>query len=146
MLTCTKRYHDIPFAHRQHHHEGHCSLIHGHNWSFVFIFGCRETDPNGFVVDFGKLKFIKRWLSETFDHACVFNRSDPLREALVSTVPEAWKAVVVPDCSCEGLARFAFDQVDPMVREATGGRAFVSEVVVFEDTRNSAAYKPDRDG
>ena len=144
MLTCTKRYPDIPFAHRQHRHDGHCALVHGHNWTFVFTFGCRETDGNGFVVDFGKLKFIKRWLQETFDHACVFNEADPLRETLVSAAPQAWKAVVLPDCSCEGLARYAFDQIDQRVRTETAERAYVTSVTVREDERNAATYAPAR--
>jgi len=140
MLTCEKIYADIPFAHRQHKHDGHCAFVHGHNWTFVFTFGCRETDANGFVVDFGKLKFIKRWLEDTFDHACVFNDSDPLREQLVAGAPEAWKVAVVPDCSCEGLARFICAHVGQLVRERTEGRAFVIAVEVREDARNSARY------
>lgn len=144
MLSCTKFYRDIPFAHRQHHHDGHCALVHGHNWSFGFTFGCLETDENGFVVDFGKLKFVKRYLTDTFDHACVFNADDPAREALVAAAPEAWKVVVVEGCSCEGIARHVFDAIAPMVREATDGRAFLVSVDVQEDRRNSARYAPAR--
>ena len=143
MLTCEKIYPDIPFAHRQHRHDGHCAFVHGHNWAFVFTFGCHETDACGFVVDFGKLKFIRRWLEDTFDHACVFNESDPLREALVAAAPGAWKPVVLDDCSCEGLARYVFGQVDAQVRAETGGRAFVVAVEVREDGRNSARYARD---
>ena len=58
-LTCTKTYFDVPFAHRQHLHDGHCSFVHGHNWDIRVTFGCERTDENGFVVDFGKLKFLK---------------------------------------------------------------------------------------
>ena len=63
-LTCTKTYFDVPFAHRQHLHDGHCSFIHGHNWDIRVTFGCERTDENGFVVDFGKLKFLKAWIEE----------------------------------------------------------------------------------
>ena len=52
MLTCKKSYRDIPFAHRQHHHDGHCAFIHGHNWDITLTFACSKTDANGFVVDF----------------------------------------------------------------------------------------------
>ena len=57
MITCTKRYDNLPFAHRQPNHEGHCSLIHGHNWSFEFEFKASKLDGNGFVIDFGDLKW-----------------------------------------------------------------------------------------
>jgi 6-pyruvoyltetrahydropterin/6-carboxytetrahydropterin synthase len=140
ILTCEKIYPDIPFAHRQHRHDGHCAFVHGHNWSFVLTFGCRETDACGFVVDFGKLKFLKRWLEDTFDHACVFNADDPLRETLAGAAPEAWKVLIVPDCSCEGLARFVFEKADALVRAETSDRAHVVAVEVREDARNSARY------
>ncbi len=68
MITCSKLYKDIPFAHRQPYHDGHCYFIHGHNWDFQFEFGCEYLDTDGFVIDFGKLKFIKEYI-ENYDHA-----------------------------------------------------------------------------
>lgn len=143
MLTCRKVYRDIPFAHRQHHHAGHCSLIHGHNWAFAFTFACAEADANGFVVDFGGLGFIREWITQNLDHACVFNRTDPLREALVAAVPGAWKVYLVDSCSCEGLARHLFSEIDPLVRAQTQGRVWLTRVEVEEDSRNSAAFEPE---
>jgi hypothetical protein len=34
-----------------------------------------------------------------------------------------------------------FDVFDPMVREHTGGRAYLVEVAVIEDSKNSGAYR-----
>ncbi|HEX9785958.1 MAG TPA: 6-carboxytetrahydropterin synthase [Opitutaceae bacterium] len=143
MVTCSKIYHDIPFAHRQHRHAGHCALVHGHNWSFRFTFGAHRLDENGFVVDFGRMKFIRIWLEQQFDHACVFNRDDPLREAIVAAAPTVYKVVVLDNCSCEGLAEHVFRAIDPLVREYSDGRAFLVEVEVHEDSRNCAAFRPD---
>ncbi len=140
MLTCKKTYSDIPFAHRQHLHDGHCAFVHGHNWAFTITFGCHKTDENGFVVDFGKLKFIKRWIEENLDHACVFNESDPLREQLVAASPGAWKPYLVQNCSCEGLAQHLHSVFDRLVRRDTADRVFVLSVEVVEDSRNSATY------
>jgi 6-pyruvoyltetrahydropterin/6-carboxytetrahydropterin synthase len=145
MLTCKKTYTDIPFAHRQHHHDGHCALIHGHNWGISLTFGCKETDENGFVVDFGKLKYLKKWIEANLDHACLLNEDDPLREKIVAGAPEVWKVYVVPNCSSEGLAQHIFDVFDPMVREQTGNRAFILSVEVVEDSKNSAVYTPEPD-
>lgn len=142
MITCRKTYADVPFAHRQHHHDGHCALIHGHNWSFTLTFGCHEADSNGFVVDFGKLKFIKQWIEQKLDHACVFNESDPLREQIVASCPGAWKVYLVPSCSCEGLAQHLFKVFDHLVREQTADRAFLVSVEVVEDSKNSATFVP----
>lgn len=142
MMTCRKVYEDIPFAHRQHKHDGHCALIHGHNWSFAFTFGCYERDANGFVIDFGKLRFIREEIERRFDHACLFAEDDPLRETIVRSAPEAFKTFVLPNCSSEGLCEYLFDFFDAQVRARTQGRVFLVGVEVVEDQRNSAAYFP----
>ncbi len=95
MLTCSKTYPDIPFAHRQHLHEGHCAFVHGHNWSITLTFACAQPDANGFVVDFGRLKYIRQWIDKNLDHACLFNADDPMREVLLEAAPTVWKATYI---------------------------------------------------
>ncbi|MEM9160667.1 MAG: 6-carboxytetrahydropterin synthase [Verrucomicrobiota bacterium] len=144
MFTCQKTYADVPFAHRQHMHEGHCAFIHGHNWSFTFVFGCRELDECGFVLDFGKLKGIKRWIDDNLDHACLFNEDDPMRERFMEMKDElgrpVFKSYVLDRCSSEGLAKHLYDVATPIVRDQTEGRAFIVSVNVTEDAKNSATY------
>jgi 6-pyruvoyltetrahydropterin/6-carboxytetrahydropterin synthase len=142
VFTCSKIYADIPFAHRQHRHPGHCAFIHGHNWSFTFTFACHELDANGFVIDFGDLKYIRRWFDQHLDHACVFNHDDPARGQILAAAPFAYKPYVVDNCSAEGLALHLHGVVDALVRKETRGRVFVTEVRVDEDARNSATYRP----
>ncbi len=146
MTTCTKRYTDIPFAHRQPDHAGHCRFIHGHNWSFEFEFVCREKDECGFVVDFGNLQPLKDWLAR-LDHALVLNASDPLvktlalQEVLAFTMGDGGgqlNLLTVPDCSCEGLAEWALVEADRIVGAMTQGRVAVRRCTVFEDSKNSA--------
>lgn len=147
MITCTKAYPNLPFAHRQPNHRGHCALIHGHNWTFIFTFYATHLDACGFVVDFGKLKFLREWIEERFDHTLVLNATDPqlryLRQALDSQpgdrgVGALAKLVVVPDCSSEGLAAYLLREVDALLRENTEGRVGVCKVEVVEDEKNSA--------
>ncbi len=142
MITCSKIYTDIPFAHRQHRHDGHCSLIHGHNWSFELTFACHELDDNGFVVDFGNLRFIRDWIEGNLDHACVFSHDDPLADQLIAAGGSAvWKVYRLDCCSCEGLARHLFDVFDAMVRRETADRVFLVAIKVAEDSRNSADWR-----
>lgn len=142
MLTCQKIFTDVPFAHRQHQHDGHCALIHGHNWNISITFGCHQTDDNGFVVDFGKLKFLRSWIEENLDHACVLNLDDPIREKLVAAAPEVWKILLVKCCSCEGIAEHLYHVFDDMVKKNTSGRAFVLAIQVGEDSKNTATFAP----
>lgn len=174
MITCSKEYRDIPFGHRQPNHDGHCALIHGHNWGVKFSFAAKTLDRSGFVVDFGKLKGIKDMLNE-FDHALVLNETDPYATHLMAILGDhnARLAIggshfanayqdafygydgmqgdgpsekplanikLIPDCSCEGIARYWFHKADKIVRDMTNGRAYVVLCEVFEDEKNSASY------
>lgn len=159
MITCTKRYDNFPFAHRQHMHEGHCRFIHGHNWSFEFEFVTQCLDANGFVIDFGKLKWLKDYLTEMFDHTLLLNRDDPalnyLQDGLVNHIgaPESVVPMfpfadirVVPNAGAEGLAKFIFREVSTLLEEETktrsAGPVRLKRVTVFEDDRNSATFAP----
>ena len=150
-ITCTKTYPDLPFAHRQPKHDGHCALLHGHNWAFTFEFATEQLDECGFVIDFGKLGFLKSWLNERFDHTLVLNEDDPwlaFMQFHLSDVTDPQrpsngctnlaKIITLPDCSCEGLAAWLLEHVGALIAEHTAGRVRVSSVIVIEDSKNSA--------
>lgn len=137
-ITCTKRYDDLPFAHRQPKHDGHCAWIHGHNWSFAFTFYASILDECGFVIDFGKLKWLKAWLLERFDHTLLLNTDDPKHDELTASLAGLSRIITVPDCSCEGLAAWLLSQVNTLMLEHTNGRVGVLSVVVIEDSKNHA--------
>jgi len=143
MFTCTKVYRDVPFAHRQHRHNGNCSFIHGHNWGIGLEFGCKQLDERGFVVDFGGLAYIKTWIDQNLDHACLLAADDPEREALLKSHHKLFKSLIVPSASTEGIAQFLFNILDPMVRKESQGRAWLIAVHLYEDSKNSARYQPD---
>jgi len=152
MFTVKKVYRDLPAAHRQPTHEGHCRFIHGHNWEFHISFGCDTRDKNGFVIDVGALGFVKDFLVAKFDHTLLLNGDDPLLPLLEQTIGEddedgyCAKIVVVQNCGMEGLAQYVFEKVDqfiysqgPVLMER-GVR--VLAVTCFEDSKNSACYCP----
>ena len=141
MITCTKKYTDFPFAHRQPNHKGHCRLIHGHNWSFEFEFGATELDGNGFVIDFGGLKPVKDLLTELFDHTLVLNADDPHIDNFEENLAFFAKIITVPNCGAEGLAEYLQELVDNTVSKITEGRVRVMRCTVYEDSKNSATFK-----
>lgn len=161
-VSITKSFADLPFAHRQHLHKGHCSLIHGHNWTFDLTFVCDQLDENGFIVDFGKLRPVRKWLEEKFDHTLVLNATDPwlgfLKFHLVDVTDpnrsengcrHLAKVTVVPNCGAEGLGAYVLDGVNRLlagklhIRDddwvSRGLR--VSAVTVHEDGKNSATVR-----
>ena len=146
--TCSKVFGEFPFAHRQHNHDGHCALIHGHNWNFKITFAADKLDLNEFVVDFGKLKWIRSWLDSNFDHTLVLNADDPLLEYLKNGLlsKSLAKIVEVPNGGAEGLARWILEQLNAALSGTSAGvpqewvdrHVRVIAVEVFEDSKNSA--------
>lgn len=167
--TCSKIFADFPFAHRQHNHDGHCALIHGHNWAFRLTFEADTLeDGTEFVVDFGKLKWIKEWLCQNFDHTLVLNANDPHLDYLkavlcMSNMAERQditappvnfaKLVVVPNCGAEGLARWILEELNAAFAKESNGvpadwvkrNVRVRAVEVLEDERNSATVTAGHD-
>ncbi len=138
MITCSKTYYNIPFAHRQPLHGGHCQYVHGHNWAIKFTFLAKERDENGFVIDFGKLHFIKDWIDQKLDHALLICKSDPYVEYFTKNASILWKLHLVDDASCEGLCDYIHEQFKRAVTFETNGRVVIKSVEVFEDDKNSA--------
>ena len=143
MHTCSKTYRDIPLGHRQPFHEGHCSRIHGHNWSIKLTFASTELDSNGFVVDFGKLRYLKEWIDQNLDHACAISSKDPHLESMKQWEEDGLiQLLIIESASCEGIAQHLFEVFDPMVREHTSDRAWITSIELEEDSKNSATYAP----
>ena len=138
MITCSKTYYNIPFAHRQPLHEGHCQYVHGHNWAIKFTFIAKERDENGFVLDFGKLKFIKEWIDKNLDHALLICENDSHLEYFKAHASILWKLHILPDASCEGLCKYIEEQFRRAVTFESNGRVAIKSVEVFEDDKNSA--------
>lgn len=148
MLTVTKQYRDFPAAHRQPNHDGHCRLIHGHNWGWDITFACEVLDANGFVVDVGKLKPIKERLTELFDHTLLLNASDPIVDEVFAGPLFSGRlatVVLVPNCGMEGLAKFVFEEANVVLArdfaaDVEKRKLKVVSVTCWEDSKNSSTY------
>lgn len=145
--TVTKQYRDLPAAHRQHNHDGHCRFVHGHNWGFDITLTCDKLDDNGFVVDVGKLKAIKDFLNHWFDHTLLINDTDPWKDRYLDAHTDGLVDVrIVSNCGMEELARFVLESVAmlPLMlcADAQLRGLRVDEVVVWEDSKNRSCYRP----
>lgn len=140
MITVKKLYKDYPAAHRQHNHNGHCSLIHGHNWSFEFEFACDELEEGtGFVVDFGKLSQLKGMLTTSFDHTILLSPQDPQFKFFCDH--PLFDVRAVPNTSCEGLAQYLLLKVNETLFYNNDRGVKVIALTVYEDSKNSATYR-----
>lgn len=138
----TKTFADLPCAHRQWRHDGHCAFVHGYSRSFYFEFAAAELSETHFVVDFGGLKPLRAWLEAWFDHTLLLCEDDPLLPAFRALEAQgAADLRVLPSVSMEYCARLAWAQANALLREQSGGRAWCEAVECRENPKNSAWYR-----
>ena len=71
---------DWCMGHRIMGHEGRCRRLHGHNYRATVWVKSSRLDDNGFVIDFGELKAVEKWVDEYWDHRVLLFKDDPLVE------------------------------------------------------------------
>ena len=139
VIESSKTFRNFPCAHRRFRHDGHCAWVHGYSRSFTLWFRTNEVTDNGFVMDFGKLKPVKAWLEDTFDHTLLLDTGDPLiPQFRVIEEQGGCKLVVFDDVGMEGTCAYVKDWVDRWLEAETGGRVWLHSVEVRENDKNSA--------
>jgi 6-pyruvoyltetrahydropterin/6-carboxytetrahydropterin synthase len=120
----------------------HCHLLHGYSLAFRFTFGCDRLDNKNWVVDFGGLKPLKKWLEDHFDHKTAVDINDPHLDKLKELEKHDLAEIVEFDgVGAEMFAKHAFDFADKLIREQTDNRCYVVEVECMEHGANSAIYR-----
>lgn len=143
--TSTKYLKEIgPCAYRNWKSDSDCYLLHGYDRSFKFVFGCKNLDKQGFVVDFGGImRDIKRQLEYWFDHTVILQADDPMVGAFRKIEKLGHLRLnTFPLISCEGLAEFVGEFVDATIKKSTQNRSWLISCEMIEAEKNSAIYKP----
>ena len=140
----SKRIGPISTGHRQWKDDGHCRFIHGYGRYVEFTFACNERDEKGWVMDFGNLKSVRKWLEREWDHRLLVAHDDPqipLLEVLndhgvayLKIMPKEYGPGIEDSC------RYVYDKVSPMIAELTDGRVWIEKVRVYEHENNWAEY------
>jgi len=140
--TSTKTFSNLPCSHRSWRHKGHCAFIHGYSRSYTFYFTANELNENNFVVDFGSLKELKKWLEHMFDHTLLIDEDDPERKLLEDMHKRGICDLrVLPSCSMEGSAKYVYEYVNKLIKKSTKNRAWCYKVEARENDKNSAIYE-----
>ena len=140
----TKRFGPITTGHRQWRDKGHCSYIHGYGRYVRLTFEASKLDKCGWVMDFGVLRDIKRWIESEWDHNVLIAADDPL-------IPELKKLEevggiylnILPDGYYPGIeesCRYLYDMINPMIKEKTNNRVEITRVEIWEHENNHAEY------
>lgn len=156
LFKSTKTFNNLPCSHQQWQDSddsgvfgtGHCAQTHGYSRSVSFEFSCTEVDDYGWVVGFGSLKPVKRWLEFMFDHTSLWEASDPRLSEVIefndSLFTPAYNIRVMPTgVSMEQTALFVAMNVNPYILSETGNRCWISRVEVRENDKNSGILEMD---
>jgi 6-pyruvoyltetrahydropterin/6-carboxytetrahydropterin synthase len=125
----------------------HCSLLHGYSIGVRLVFECDALDERNWVMDFGGLKDLSKWLEHMFDHTVLIAENDPDLELFRSLPDTVADVRIVPAVGCERFAELIYGKTCELLEQAreTGAllnpTARVKSVEVFEHGANSAIYE-----
>jgi 6-pyruvoyltetrahydropterin/6-carboxytetrahydropterin synthase len=139
----TKRFTGFPCTHRQWRAESHCRFVHGYSREFYFEFASKELTKEGWVVDFGGLKDLKKWLEHVFDHTFLVAQDDPHMEDFKKLDQTgAIQLRVLPNPGMEGTALYVYEEASKILKKLYGDRAWITLVEVSENEKNTAQFIP----
>lgn len=139
----TKSFTGFPCTHRQWRANSHCKFVHGYSREFHFEFAASELTVEGWVVDFGGLKEIKKWLEQIFDHTFLVSQDDPELETFKALDQRgALQLRVLPNPGMEGTAEYVYYEASKILTSLYGKRAWITKVEVCENEKNSAIFEP----
>lgn len=152
-IRSTKAWHKLPCAHAQWFDKeedgspGECASWHGYDRSVIMTFA-GEPDEMGWIVPFGGLRTVKKFLEYYFDHTAVIPANDPRIDDILSLNakmdPPMFKHRVLPyGVSMEMSSMFIWEQANPYVVELTEGRCYVEKVECIEHDSNAAFIEVD---
>ncbi len=125
-------------AFRQWKADSHCSLIHGYSLGFEVTFEAEELDERNWVIDFGDLGYLKKFLEEYFDHTTVVAQDDPHLEQFKTLADLGIsELVILHNTGCEMFAQHVFEFCEEQYNDH---RVRVVSVRCFEHGANSALF------
>lgn len=147
-VKSTKAWHKLPCGHAQwfdKEHDGspgECASVHGYDRSVKVTF-TGEVDEMGWVVPFGELRAVKKFIEYYFDHTTVIPANDPrvdsFKDINNATNPPMFQLRILPyGVSMEMSSRFIWEEINPYIMDITKGRCYVEKVECIEHDSNSA--------
>ena len=152
-VKSTKVFRNLPCGHAQFFDKepdgspGECASVHGYDRSVELTFA-GDVDDMGWIVPFGELGVVKKWLEYYFDHVTVLPANDPR----ITDIPDALKGpggifgtlrVLPSGVSMEMSSVFIWEHINAYIYSITDTRCWVEGVRVYEHERNDAMIEVD---
>ena len=153
-IKATKVFKYLPCGHAQYFDKepdgspGECASVHGYDREVEFTFA-GDIDDHGWIVPFGELGPVKKFLEYYFDHVTVLPADDPRIKDIPAVLKESGNLLgtlrVLPSgVSMEMSSVFIWEHVNAYIHNITNGRCYVERVRVYEHNRNDAMCEVDR--
>lgn len=128
---------------------GECASVHGYDRSVTITFS-GNVDENGWIIPFGELQEVKKFLEFYFDHTIVLPANDDRIPGIPTAMLEPGglmaKLRILPHgVSMEMSSLFIWENVSTYITHVTQGRCYVSRVECREHECNSAFITVDRE-
>ena len=127
MTTRIRRYVETDTGHRVPNHKSKCRHFHGHRYRFEAeiegdIVDTPGVSEEGMVMDFSDVSHIlMEHIHDVVDHAFVVYSGDEEARTALSHLDSDHRTFVVPFIpTAENLAKWAFDQVEPHIKNSYG--------------------------
>ena len=125
-------------GHRIPNHGGQCRHMHGHR--YVIEVTLRGTvvehqgySDDGMVLDFGDIKKItSELIVNQWDHAFLVAKEDASLVSFLASIPNHKTVILEHVPTVENLAKTAFAILQPIFKQAFGGRLELSALRLYE--------------
>jgi len=144
MFTSSKRFGPISTGHRQWRHDGHCSYVHGYGRFVEITFGSYKLDDRGWVMDFGDLKDVKKWLDQEWDHRVLLAHDDPLINDFKKLHKLGGININIMSSNygpgIEDSCKYVYDNISNIISIKTKNEVWIDKVKIYEHENNWAEY------
>ena len=149
MVTIIRRYVETDTGHRVPNHKSKCRHMHGHRYRFEAeiegdVVDVEGVSEQGMLIDFSDVsQILNEHIHDIIDHAFVVYDKDEVLLEMFKSLPPAHRIVKVPFIpTAENLAKWAFDQVEPHIKNSYGTSLKLVAMHVRETPKSWATWMP----
>ncbi len=149
MSTSIRRWVETDTGHRIPNHRSKCRNLHGHRYRWEAelegeVVTQEGASEEGMLIDFGDVsKILEEHIHDVVDHAFIVFDGDAEAMQALSTMGDDHKTLVVPFVpTAENLAKWAYEQVNPLIMSSYGNALRLHAFHVRETPKSWASWRP----
>ena len=149
MTTYIRRYVETDTGHRVPNHKSKCKHMHGHRYRFEAeiegdVVTQKGVSEEGMLMDFSDIsEILTIHIHDVVDHAFVVYQGDELALRALELMGDGHRTVIVDFIpTAENLAKWAFEQIEPLISTTYGNRLKLVAMHVRETPKSIATWRP----